>query len=171
MKNNLQLQQSGRLSGFFRTNSIIMCVPTESNISSDVIKVMINFDAFAVQSHLRTRYAGRLRQIAELENNWDGYGALALTKIVMDNARRFLSAIKDKGFDRFLNEDDIVPTTYGTIDLDFVTTKGLVSVEIGDNEIGYFTEFNDVEDMSSDGIITDFRELPDEVCNAISKLI
>jgi hypothetical protein len=54
--------------------------------------------------------------------------------------------------------------------LDFNSSKGLVSVEVGENQIGFFTEFINQKDFASDGIDTDFRTLSEELKKALSSL-
>ena len=62
-----------------------------------------------------------------------------------------------------VDSDDVVLTPYGTVDMDLHTRRGLVSVEIGNSQIGYFTEFEVGGDFSSDGINTTFKEVPAEL--------
>lgn len=167
----IQLQEPNRVMESFQTRFITIYTSPTSAAVPDIISCMMNEESYVVLSRYSTKYKDRLRLIGSLEANWDGYGAVALSDVVMNNTRKFLSVIQDKGFDPFLDEDNIVPTPYGTIDIDFETSKGLVSVEIGDSEIGFFTELNEEEDCSSEGIVTDFIDIPEVVINNISKLI
>ena len=54
--------------------------------------------------------------------------------------------------------------------MDFETGQGLVSVEIGKDQIGFFTEYERKEDVLSDGIKTDFRNIPKNLQQALSNL-
>ena len=71
-----------------------------------------------------------------------------------------------------LSPESITPTTYGTIVLDFEEEESVISVEIGRTELGYFTEYNrdDLQDILSDGIETDFRTLPEELVAVLTIL-
>ena len=111
----------------------------------------------------------RISEIDNLKDNWDGYGAIAPSEIVIKNAFKFIDCILAEGFNA-IEKDDIIPTPYGSIVLDFNTTRGLVSVEIGLNQIGFFTEFVNQNDFASDGIITDFRTIPEDLEKALNNL-
>lgn len=111
----------------------------------------------------------RISEIDNLQDNWDGYGAIVPSKTVIKNAFKFIDCILLEGFN-FIKKDDIVPTPYGSIVFDFNTKKGLVSVEVGTNEIGFFTEFVDQNDFASDGINTDFRTIPEDLAKAFNYL-
>lgn len=108
----------------------------------------------------------RIFQISSLKANWDGHGAVKIPKKVINNCLSFvneLNKIKVK-----IDSQDIVPTPYGTIDVDITTKRGVISFEIGSSQLGYFTEFEGVEDCHSDGIDTDFKAIPDEVRNVLN---
>ena len=112
------------------------------------------------------RFAKRLNCISSLNDCWDGYGAIVPSKTVIDNALNFLKEIDKRGLSFLLDEEDIVPTPYGTIDIDFMNDTDGVYVEIGDTEIGYFTEF-----MTKENIASDSLPIEDEsVFNVIAEL-
>lgn len=79
------------------------------------------------------KFTKRLEELRRLRDEWDGYGAMSPPKDVLLNVDEFLGEIERRGLNSLLQEDDIVPTPYGTIDLDFRSDLGLVSVEIGDD--------------------------------------
>ena len=66
------------------------------------------------------------------------------------NAKQMIINLKYEGC--FLpNLDDIYPTEYGTVIMDFETENGLISLEIGNTQFGFFTDFSDSnENYSSD---------------------
>lgn len=102
----------------------------------------------------------RISEIRLLEYNWNGEGAVVPSEQVFQNALKFTDCIIQYGFYNYIKDDDIVPTPYGTIDMDFETSQGIVSVEIGKDQIGFFTEYCNREDVLSDGIKTDFTYIP-----------
>lgn len=110
----------------------------------------------------------RISEISLLEENWDGYGATVPSVKVIKNAYKFIDALIKENFD--LKPDAITPTPYGSIVLDIESKLGLVSIEIGSEKVGYFTEYIEVIDVASDGINTDFRSVPDEIIYALEKL-
>lgn len=92
--------------------------------------------------------------ISQLKNNWDGYGAVPPSHSVVDNTKNFITSLP-KVIINLLIEDNITPTPYGTIVLDIKKLESLISVEIGDEMIGYFTEFADNDNPSNEFSIKD----------------
>ena len=78
---------------------------------------------------------------------------------VVNNSYRFVNALVDFGI--IPEADEISYTAYGNVVMDLDTPRGLVSIEIGKQKIGFFTEFENGEDYASDGIETDFKSVPD----------
>lgn len=116
-----------------------------------------------------TALKNRISEIDNLQNNWDGYGAIVPSGVVIKNAFKFIDCILTEGLNA-ITKDDIVPTPYGSIVFDFNTDKRLVSVEIGSDQIGFFTEFVSQNDFVSDGINTDFRTIPESLRKALNNL-
>lgn len=112
----------------------------------------------------------RISQISQLKYNWDGHHAIAPVAESINNSFRFLDSISGTEYWHYLDKDDIVPTPYGTIDMDFETGNGMVSVEIGKSQIGFFTEYNEKDDFQSDGENTDFKQLPSDLRKALENL-
>lgn len=102
---------------------------------------------------------GRIRELEKLEDGWDGYGAVALKPKTIRNAINFVKLIPDK-LTFLLDTDSIVPTSYGTIVFDFEQNDNLISVEIGADLIGYFTEQSTKENFTEPGIEFNERTLP-----------
>ena len=117
-----------------------------------------------------TALKNRISEISHLNQNWNGDGAVIPSEQVIKNAFKFLDCILIHDYTNYLKPEDIVPTPYGTIDMDFETGQGLVSVEIGKEQIGFFTDFVIKEDVFSDGIQTDFRSIPSILQQALYNL-
>lgn len=88
---------------------------------------------------------------------------------VVNNSYRFVNALL--GFGIIPDVDEISYTAYGNIVIDLENPRGLVSIEIGQHKIGFFTEFEDGEDYASDGIDTDFKTIPDYLKSVLLKLL
>ena len=86
---------------------------------------------------------------------------------VINNAYRFVNALVSLGV--IPTEDEITYTAYGNIVIDLEARKGLISIEIGTRQIGFFTEFEDGDDYASDGIETDFKSVPPYLSEVILK--
>lgn len=150
--------------------------PVEYRISVSCLKEEISNDQqtfiyltdYAMTSQ-RTALKNRISELDNLCDNWDMYDAIAPSKEVIKNSYRLLDRVINDGYVA-INAEDIVPTPYGSIVMDFTNERGLVSVEIGKAEIGFFTEFVDGNDCASDGIETDFCSIPDALQKAFDIL-
>lgn len=112
----------------------------------------------------------RVSLLSSLENNWDGYGATKVSEVVLKNTYKFIDAVCKTSFYLYLTDENILLTPYGSIILDFKSNNGMVSVEIGSEKIGFFTDFNSNDDVYSDGILSDFRSIPQAVLENMAKL-
>lgn len=117
-----------------------------------------------------TALKNRISEISHLQYNWNGEGAVVPSEQVIKNTFKFLDCISIYGYTNYVKPNDIVPTPYGTIDIDFETGQGIVSVEIGKDQIGFFTEYSTKEDIFSDGIETNFRSIPSILQQALCNL-
>ncbi|NDP20721.1 MAG: hypothetical protein GZ091_06545 [Paludibacter sp.] len=123
--------------------------PANSNFNSNQ-----TFKPSAIQFSQPLSYKKFQQQLAKiycLRNNWDGKNACEVDLLVYSNTNDFLSKIDSKILD-FLNEQSILPTPYGTITLDFEKNNNLVSIEIGETQIGFFTDLLSGENISADNI-------------------
>ena len=111
-------------------------------------KTFICLTDYAMTSQ-KTALKNRISELDNLHDNWDMYGAIAPSDEVIKNAYKLLDIVINDGYVAIREEV-----------MDFANERGLVSVEIGKAEIGFFTEFVDGKDFASDGIETDFRSIP-----------
>jgi hypothetical protein len=81
----------------------------------------------------------RLNDFAKLPDNWAGEGSTAVSAIVISNARAFLHSIGDD-YTLKLDEEGLTPTPHGTINLDWATENGSLSVEIGRTRMAFVAE-------------------------------
>lgn len=88
---------------------------------------------------------------------------------VVNNAYRFVNSLIGIGF--IPEVDEISYTAYGNVVFDLEAPRGLVSIEIGQHQIGFFTEFKDGDDYASDGIETDFKSVPNYLEEVLLKSI
>lgn len=108
---------------------------------------------------------GDIIEFSQLENNWDGYGGIPPLMDTIVNTLEVLNVIPLKYFDII---DYIAPTPYGTITIDFLDKdENLISIEIGKDELGYFTEGNfekladnvKINDNDLSFLIKDFKKV------------
>ncbi|MGV6862601.1 MAG: hypothetical protein ACWA41_12580 [Putridiphycobacter sp.] len=112
----------------------------------------------------------KLTKISELDDNWNGMGAVPIQNSTLYNVELILEALKDK-FVKLLDIDDIVPSPYGTISLYFEDNCGNeISVEIGSNEIGLCGELNGEELIVDEIPIYKFDTVVDNYINKLNPL-
>ncbi len=111
-----------------------------------------------------------ISELRNLKDNWDGRGADAISEDVFNNALKFVESLETDGLLCKIEKEDITITPYGNVVFDFNSLKGLVSIEIGHSQIGFFTEFAINQNLSSEGITTDFFSIPKELKDALELL-
>lgn len=108
-----------------------------------------------------------IEELGRLSDNWDGYGASAPIPTILDNAERFVKNLITQGL-QLPNEDSMYATPYGTIVIDIQNERGIVSIEIGNEKLGFFTDYHSGENYGSEGITTDFEHIPEEIAMHLS---
>ena len=118
-------------------------------------------EKLAPRKNKSNKLTDRILELSNLKENWDGYGAVKMPTKVISNCKAFVNSLTK--YKIKINANDFSPTPYGTIVVDVNTPKGVISFEIGTSQLGYFTEFEGSSNRHSDGINTDFQEIPEEV--------
>ena len=112
----------------------------------------------------------KLHTIACLDENWDGYDATVPSEQTIRNSSKFVESAFNEGFIQ-LAPEDVYPTPYGSVVLDFKTEQtGLVTVEIGQEQIGFFTEFKNKPNYALDATQSDFTEIHPTLKNVLKIL-
>ena len=93
----------------------------------------------------------KINQFGNLPENWDGEGALKISKEVIKNSQVVIKNFPESFLKEFTIEN-LTPTGYGTIVIDIAKNENLLSLEIGQTKIGFFTDLKNVENFSSNGI-------------------
>lgn len=101
-----------------------------------------------------------LSALTGLKDGWDGINSIAPNKEIIMNARHLVSVLSSSEL-KNLHPEDIYATSYGSIIFDFETRRGLVSVEIGDKDMGFYTDFSEGDNYAAEGISTDFVSVPE----------
>lgn len=104
-----------------------------------------------------------------LASNWDGYGSTTISQKVISNALQFLKTI-DEPLINDIDPESLTPTPYGTIVIDIENKNDLLSIEIGESKIGFFTDFEAKQNISSDGEIYTPNSIPSSLSEAIWKM-
>ena len=116
---------------------------------------------------VRLPFYAKIDSISLLGDNWDGYGSEKPNREAIMNARHLIKTL-DRETLKSLDTDAIYPSSYGSLILDFDTERGLVSVEIGDKTMGFFTDFVDGNNYAAEGISTDFVSVPTSLESCLS---
>lgn len=97
-----------------------------------------------------------LDEIAALPNNWDGYGAPAMTKETCATAKAAVS-----GLLRHVPLPEITPNSNDTISLEWDAARGVAHLEIGANQYSFFLKghgglpvylHGSIQELSPDGL-------------------
>jgi hypothetical protein len=80
----------------------------------------------------------QINEISEFQKNWDGYGALSVSKECVDNALSIIASIPD-----FVPSPDVFPNSNGTITFEWETKSGTVSIEVGDSSYSSFVDIDE----------------------------
>jgi hypothetical protein len=153
-------------------------VQASSTYVQDVVKPRIemisNFKATTILTtqdlalpRLSKELSIRMRSIASLQENWDGYGASAISATIIRNTRTFLRTLQAKGI-KIEDSTNIYPTPYGTVVIEVNNNRGLVSMEIDRHRIGFFTDYRASGNWGAEGIDTDFKEIPEQLRQHLS---
>lgn len=105
-----------------------------------------------------------VRNLSTLPKDLPGLDFEVPSKEVTENAMHFLSAMEAMGLE-CPEHGAVMPSVFGTIVIDAVVDRGLVSIEIGRTKVGFFTDYEDGINEESDGIATDFRSIPEVLLN------
>lgn len=81
-----------------------------------------------------------------MPENWDGYGALKISKIAIGNAKRAISQLL-----AHVPLPDITPNPNGTVSLEWENARGLGHIEIGQTRYSMFMKLRDNVVIPIDG--------------------
>ncbi len=142
-------------------------ISKRSNISiNDIVKTGIElfisqFNAKAGTSAKENAAADKqtvlkdIMALAELESNWDGYGAVAVLPSSIAHAK----AIVGSEAISVAKVDDVMPNPNGTITIVWSNVKDQVCLEVGAENMSYFADikgevhYSEVEKPSNENIL------------------
>ena len=134
-------------------------------LRNNTIKLKLRVSPTVLESiHLMIR--NRLMEICNLKDNWDGYGAIQPKNTTIRQVISTLSCLDLKVL-QFLEDEDIIPTPYGTIVVDLYRGSNRLSIEFGESKIGFFSELVNGLNTESEGVNYDRTKLPNELQKAI----
>ncbi|TXH31504.1 MAG: hypothetical protein E6Q96_00065 [Cyclobacteriaceae bacterium] len=147
-------------------------IVTSNNEESRLSKYdkMFFIASFPVRINNLFAFENRLNSFKRLSDGWDGYAATTPDNIVISNSIKFLEALPEYLADN-LKEDDITPTPYGTIVIDWQNDRSeKMSVEIGNQTLGFFSRFEDNDCPKINRVDFNENSLPEELFKSFKKL-
>lgn len=112
----------------------------------------------------------KIQSFKVLSENWDGMGGIVPNLRTINNSLRFINSLPESTY-YSLNKDNVIATSYGTIVLDLEVDQNIVSVELGESKIGFFTDFTDGDNLPAlEGVTFNQNVLPIELLSALNKL-
>ena len=100
-----------------------------------------------------------LKNLKTLPTNYQAIDFEIPSEAILENAQKFLVTMRDAGLE-CPDEGCVMPSAFGTIVVDLMVRRGLISIEIGRTKVGFFTDYEDGINEESDGILTDFSSIP-----------
>lgn len=97
----------------------------------------------------RERARVLLREIGRLEPDWDGYGALPISKAVLGNALQLVDVVESQHPN--LPNPEISPKSNGTISMEWESMQGEAYLEIGNSRFSFFIRSKFDERFLRDG--------------------
>ncbi|MDI9365648.1 MAG: hypothetical protein QM541_11905 [Flavobacterium sp.] len=92
----------------------------------------------SVKEFVKSTFGKVLNEISQLEEDWDGYGAIPPSSIVISNTTAFLE-ILPSAFRENLDAESIMPNPNGTITVEWrKDNDDVISVEIGKSVANYY---------------------------------
>ena len=80
------------------------------------------------------------QEIASLPENWDGYSASAIEKMVLKNLDFLIHKLPNNLVNR-LDKDHILPNSNGTISIEWMNDENELLLEIGNNYATYYLKY------------------------------
>jgi hypothetical protein len=102
-----------------------------------------------------------MKQIEQLDENWDGYGALAIRKSVRINAWAALNTFLEVGL-----VPDVSPNASGTISLEWHVDGTTSHLQVGRTRFSMYIDQEDVDTQYFEG---DVRQIPPVAISALIK--
>ena len=81
-----------------------------------------------------------LNELSNMEEEWDGYGAPAISKKAINNCRKVTNSFQQQG----KADIDVTPTEYGGVQVKWALPDGgVLSCDFGDDTMSYYVERKD----------------------------
>jgi hypothetical protein len=138
------------------------------NIYTDLFRGDLNItDEFVNNSELK-KIINQINSFNDLSNEWAGDSTVKPSQKVIDNAIIFLFNLGR--YNKKIKAEDITPTPYGTITMNWYNGDKELSIEIGNTSIGFFSELPEYNNPIGDNITFDTQLTPNEILQMFKKI-
>lgn len=141
---------------------------TEEPDELDRIEVFAQPISTFLNTKVFNKLLSRIIDFSKLEKNWDGNNSSEISSTVIANALTVLSFIPDE-FISYMNEDDIFPSPYGTVFIEFENEKKELQLEIGEGNLSYFLEEDSNVKLDTKISMNNFLNRTNELINAFNQ--
>lgn len=117
-------------------NAVVMYAP-QPNVQYSWSMGVAQLQASIVSASLRNDSVKRVEELGRLEDNWDGYGGFAPSKVVCEYAGQLVNRI---AVFQNLPSPEITPSPSGTVVFTWETKGAEAILEIGDNTFSGYIE-------------------------------
>ena len=102
---------------------------------------------------------GYVEKLALLQEDWDGYGACAIDKSIVDNIVFIFQKIPNALLE-IVDEDNILPTPNGTITIEWHKGSNELMLEVGEKFSTYYIQNNSIpQKIENQFIISDIKQM------------
>jgi hypothetical protein len=82
----------------------------------------------------------KVAALTQLPNNWDGFGAVPPNDLINKQLNMFIKLLPERLL-QYTTDDEMYATPHGTVVLDFQKGENELTIEFGEKEYGFFTDF------------------------------
>ena len=104
----------------------------------------------------------KLEQIADLEQDWNGYGAEPIAPEVIDNVKRTIAYLENK---YVFVKWEMFPTARDSVQLELNLKDNYIEVEVFDDHLSLFADGRnsiDIDEVALDELSEELRNIVDE---------
>ena len=105
----------------------------------------------------------KISELASMDENWDGYGALRISPETTSNTLSCLDNLL-----RVAPVPDITPNPNGTISLEWETERGVAHLEIGKTRFSFYLKLRSGKPILADGLA---KHIPEYVGGIVSSFL
>jgi hypothetical protein len=110
---------------------------------------------------------GKVVALTQLPNNWDSYGAIPPNELINNQLSIFLNLLPERLL-QYTTDEEMYPTPHGTVVLDFKKGLNELTIEFGELEYGFFTDFRHGKNVKIKRTMYKSNQISDELAEAIN---